>query len=43
MNSDKVIQKKPEDTEQADYISTFSYYQLFGIFLVFLIIFSFCV
>ena len=43
MNSDKVIQKKPEDTEQADYILTFSYYQLFGIFLVFLIIFSFCV
>ena len=30
MNSDKVIQKKPEDTEQADYILTFNYYQLFG-------------
>ena len=36
MNSHKVIQKKPEDTEQADYILTFNYYQLFGIF-------SFCV
>ena len=30
MNSDTVIQKKPEDTEQADYILTFNYYQLFG-------------
>ena len=30
MNSHKVIQKKPEDTEQADYILIFNYYQLFG-------------
>ena len=30
MNSHKVIQKKPDDTEQVDYILTFNYYQLFG-------------